>query len=290
MRLLVFLAAVVLSGCSQMDHRNNEEDDRLGLLALKESTACCDSYDQFPFTQLDEGTEKSVLIDLTAPSYNFATGKSFFAAFKLQQTNYPQKITVVANVEDSVFVPFVTVLGEDFADLTNTYSPERVLEGRRISHPQRYVVTVTVNSLETDTAKYIVLHTTKDSIESETVRDLPKDVVAQTGQTMANSKMLLQPNIEHSAYGQLDITVIGLGSTQVSAKSANDTSVNNNNLTTEIEKLERSLTKVEIRNFGLEIIEAVKQNKLNDAMAYVMKAQDTEIAQSVFTRAIKVMP
>jgi maltose operon protein len=289
MRLFVIFAAVVLSGCSQLE-QSSQEEDRLGLFALQESVLCCDSFDQVPFNQLDEGSEKLVVIDLNSPSYDFATGKSFFAAFELPQTNSAQVVTIISTVQDNVFVPSMTVLGQDFENLTNTFIPKLVLEGRAISHPQRYVLTVTVNSQESDTARYIILHTTKDAIEGETVRDLPKDVVAQTGQTMANSKMLLSPNIEHSAFGQLKMTVIGDGSPKREANSKNDKSESSTNSISDIEKLQTSLTSVEKKNYGLEIIEAVKQDDLNEAMGYVMKAQDSELAQSIFTRAIKVMP
>lgn len=289
-RLFVFFAAVILSGCSQLDPRGNQEGDGLGLRALQESMSCCGAYDQFPFVPLDEVVEKSVLIDLKAPSYDFATGKSFFAAFELLQTNYPLEINIISAAEESVFVPFLTVLGEDFSDLTNIYPPQIILEGRSISHPQRYVLTITVNSNETHKAKYIVLHTTKNSIETHTLRDLPKDVVAQTGQTMANSKMLLNSDIEHSAIGKIEMSVIGVTSTQLAKESVLGQSDNDSISATNIEKLQTSLTQAEKRNYGLEIIEAVKKGELNEAMRYVMNAQDTDLAQSIFTRAIKAMP
>jgi maltose operon protein len=90
------------------------DDAGAGMSALRSARVCCSALDQIRFEALDPKKTRYYEIDASAPAYQFATGKSFFQAFKIPDNLDRATIRIEAIAGGTVFVPTVLVLDSRF--------------------------------------------------------------------------------------------------------------------------------------------------------------------------------
>ena len=92
------------AGCATYPPLGDAQD------ALENSPVCCSSFREISYRLLMPGDTAKVELDLRSSAYNFDTGKSFFSAFKLPQSDTPLEVTVKSYFAGDVFYPVVTIL------------------------------------------------------------------------------------------------------------------------------------------------------------------------------------
>ena len=109
-----------------------------GMSALRSARVCCSALDQIRFEELDPKKTRYFEIGASSPAYPFATGKSFFQAFKIPDNLDRATIRIEAIAGGTVFVPTVLVLDSRFR-VTRAidsdyfrYTPAGFLEPQRL--------------------------------------------------------------------------------------------------------------------------------------------------------------
>ena len=62
------------------------EDASAGMSALRSARVCCSALDQMRFEVMEPKKTRYYEIDASSPAYQFASGRSFFQAFKIPDT------------------------------------------------------------------------------------------------------------------------------------------------------------------------------------------------------------
>jgi hypothetical protein len=114
-QLLRFLiAAMVLLTCAGASNEKIESAQRsLG-------ASCCKSFQELPFKDLGKGTSLRLEVDVDAPVFDFAEGKSRFAAFRLAPDDRPTRLRIKTPIVGRplpgafVLYPAVTFLSAEF--------------------------------------------------------------------------------------------------------------------------------------------------------------------------------
>jgi len=107
---LLALCISLASCASPVAHQNAD---------LQKKEICCESFQQMEFQTLPLDKEMSVSVDASARAFQFNTGKSYFAAFRLPANaqTYDIQITTSANgvsvLDRSVFYPQFLLLDSD---------------------------------------------------------------------------------------------------------------------------------------------------------------------------------
>src|SRR5690606_192200 len=118
------LTAVLLVGCgSEPLKRVDALSHSPAPLELSESSArqalaaaspCCERIEQFPFQDIPVNFSASVLIDTSAPAFEFNSGKSFFRAFALPRDGKSFEIRLYSQAGDTVLAPSAMLLDAQF--------------------------------------------------------------------------------------------------------------------------------------------------------------------------------
>ncbi|WP_312450005.1 MalM family protein [Stutzerimonas nitrititolerans] len=124
MPLVLGLAAVMTTGCgSEPLKRVDAFSHSPAPLELSESNArqalaaaapCCVRIEQFPFQSIPVDFSASVLIDTSAPAFEFDSGKSFFRAFALPRDSKSFEIRLYSQAGDTVLAPSAMLLDAQF--------------------------------------------------------------------------------------------------------------------------------------------------------------------------------
>jgi len=142
------------------------DDAGPGMSALRSARVCCSALDQMRFEALDPKKTRYYEIDASAPAYQFATGKSFFHAFKIPDNLDRATIRIEAIAGGTVFVPTVLVLDSHFR-VTRAidsdyfrYTPAGFLEPQRLKGSFQIDRARQGNLI--DESYFVVFTTTKD--------------------------------------------------------------------------------------------------------------------------------
>ncbi|SEK76811.1 maltose operon protein [Atopomonas hussainii] len=144
--------------------------------ALRAASVCCDSLQSLPFTQIAPDFSGNVIIDRSAPAFNFDSGKSFFRAFALPQNSRSFEIRLYSQAGDTVLAPnamllngnlqITRLLGKDDFQ----FVPAQGLKGDSLDARLR------VDRLYLDNAgneAYLVLYTSDAQMAGKTIIEHP---------------------------------------------------------------------------------------------------------------------
>ncbi|MCL9774103.1 MalM family protein [Vibrio methylphosphonaticus] len=290
---LPLLASILLStvvGCSQIP----QHSDVSGTSVLAAAPLCCLDYSELHYQELSHTNELTIELNHRSQAFEFPTGKSFFQAYDLSRFGHIQRFDVYSNIENQVFVPKVQLLNSDYSVIHTSTNDDLILEKQTIFHPDRYHLSVVMNKNEQ--AEYLVIYTTQASLVEKTSRQLPDSFAAQRSQSIEMQKRVLQPFSIHSAMGKLTLSIDGIekglppksksGQVEPVQQAASLPILT----VSSFEQYKASLTQRDLNNYGLEIVDLVKQNKFEEALSLVNRATNPAIAKNIFMQSVKLHP
>ncbi|WP_026957252.1 MalM family protein [Aliagarivorans taiwanensis] len=178
--LWIVLVPAIISGCSSKQNQQilssvpggtelfgfRVQDEK----ALAESVPCCTSLSEINYLATPESYFFKESVSSGNQSFEFASGKSFLLAYEIPQGSTDLPVTVTSEIKQSVFVPKVAMLnenfevtrvvpGENFDYLEKTqYQPHRLLASfnlRRTGSPEtneKYLLVYTTDELVAGTS------------------------------------------------------------------------------------------------------------------------------------------
>lgn len=118
-RWLLLFASLSLAACAAAPPPYpGAMDDRLAVYAR--GAACCDDPAQFPYAELPASGRLDFVIGNAAPAFEFQSGLSHFAAFRLPNTDAPYRVRIKSHFDGpappggSVFYPVLAMMDEAF--------------------------------------------------------------------------------------------------------------------------------------------------------------------------------
>ncbi len=175
---------------------------------LSQASACCKDYSALPYATLNGGDEKWIAIDGQSPVFNFNEGKSYFAGFKLPQNSGDLKITVSAQIDNTLFFPSVVLLDSQFRvtrvidNKVFVYKEAQMLEGNRIEGVFTIDRTYVGNP---NNESYLVIYTPENKLAETTTIMSEEKLMARS--TAVVAPIQKDPQIPHSPWGLLKLTV-----------------------------------------------------------------------------------
>lgn len=177
--------------------------------ALAQAPSCCPSVRDFQFTPIPANFSGNVIIDRTAPAFEFDSGKSFFRAFALPQTSRSFEIRLYSQAGDTVLAPNAMLLNgnlqitrllgkDDF-----TFVPAQGLKGDSMDARLR------VDRLYLDNAgneTYLVLYTSDEQMAGSTTIEHPAKAYARARGTEPPN--IADPVAQHAAEGIIKMVII----------------------------------------------------------------------------------
>ncbi|BAP88312.1 maltose operon periplasmic [Burkholderiales bacterium GJ-E10] len=148
---------------------------------LDTAPVCCSRMSEFTFENLAPGKSTSAEIARGQGSFDFATGKSYFRAFKLPAYSAPYAISLHSKVMPSgiphrfrVFVPAAVLLDSNF-HIIETIDPKGLRPIPASIMPPRAAAleqTIAISAANAR-AKYMVLYTTDNLLERPRLTSVP---------------------------------------------------------------------------------------------------------------------
>ena len=166
MLLLSLAVAAALASCATTPAQSYspKPDARLALYAR--TKACCDDPSAFSYEPLPEQGFADTLISRASPVFDFQSGLSPFAAFKLPKVTTPYRLRVKSffdvgrNGEASIFYPVIALLDETFIVLRMSGLDNLRLEPAIATAGGETGLAVTVPiEPATDEARYLIVFT-----------------------------------------------------------------------------------------------------------------------------------
>lgn len=186
--LIASLLAILLAGCGSLEVRSRP-GEFLGYdihatvpsdvsRKLIEAPNCCASLAKLPYRDLNHDSSISSSLDARSPAFNFDTGKSFFAAYRIAGLPRPAMIEVSSfsvisfflnpAMKGLIFAPVVLVLDKDFQvrRILNPGEPHSGCATNSSSEVYQLHVDITEPS---DQAAYLVVLTTQEMLTQDGV-------------------------------------------------------------------------------------------------------------------------
>ncbi|GAA4497093.1 MalM family protein [Pseudaeromonas paramecii] len=211
----------MLGACSTMDdlvvptsqYKAVLDNRQQAMDALSQANSCCANVANFPYTAIPADFDSLVVIDGSSPVYQFADGKSFFAAYQLPQNSGDLRISVAAQIDKTVFKPKIVMLDAQFRvtrvidDSIFHYEPQKLLDGDRIEGVFSVDRTYIGNP---NNETYMILYTPYDKLG-----EMTKTISA--AKLMAKSMAVVDPGmpdpeIPHSPWGLIKISLADVSS------------------------------------------------------------------------------
>ncbi|MGV2986171.1 MalM family protein [Vibrio sp. E150_011] len=279
MRFSLWIMVLLITGCSQ----SSTTVDAYGLAALSDSNVCCESIRALEFQTLLNEKKQTIEITSRSPSLMFDTGKSFISALEISAHQDIRKLNIYSEIDADLFVPQAQLLDENFTVVFNSDAQDIVRESQTAFHPERYRLTLSFD--HEPSPRYLIIYTDFQLLGESTPRKADVSAMAETGQTMALQKYMMEPFGVHSATGTLTLSMEKSAPNAVVASPT----IKANTLDA-LERYKRNLTQKERDNFGVEIIELVERGDLEKALAFTNKAAKPDIAKGIFTMSVKLKP
>jgi len=215
-RLTIVLLATLLGACSTVEdyvvptsqYKAVLDNRQQAMDALSQANSCCANVANFPYTAIPADFDDLVVIDGSSPAYQFADGKSFFAAFQLPQNSGDLRISVAAQIDQTVFNPKIVMLDAQFRvtrvidDSIFHYEPQKLIDGDRIEGVFSVDRTYAGNP---NNETYMVLYTPEDQLAALTKTIHPSKLMAKSMAVVDPG--MPDPEIPHSPWGLVKITL-----------------------------------------------------------------------------------
>ncbi|MFM2477991.1 MalM family protein [Celerinatantimonas sp. MCCC 1A17872] len=111
-----------LSGCVSVNNSQPSADNSLATSSaqfestIQGQTVCCSTYQSMPYKVIHSAGEYKLAVTPQSPVFNFAEGKSRFAAYKFiaPQTYSDFKVTLTFDIRQQLFLPKAVILDDNF--------------------------------------------------------------------------------------------------------------------------------------------------------------------------------
>lgn len=208
---MIVILLVSAAGCSTM------VTHKTATTSLTNAPICCESLAQLPYKDIGFGTSDSIKLDSSSAVFQFSTGKSYFAAFRLPQFTSSYTITVQSYAlgetidKAHIFYPQVDLLDDKFNLVTRSNPHDFVLnkspmaEQKTWGLPLRLEGSVTAHN---PAIKYVVVYTTTELLDSRTphvTRRVVPIILPGTVGAIPTGKR--QVYIQHSPFGLLYVVL-----------------------------------------------------------------------------------
>lgn len=210
----ILSATVTLTGCMSGVSSLVKSQPTLSLEkdVPAQRQSCCGDLSELSYQPLAAGTSKHLLIDQSAPVFEFAKGKSLFVAYQLPELGSALRVKLRSLVQDGqVFQPTVLLLNSQF---------QPVREFTSAAFPYIPAKGFTGDSLygefdlrqyypgHADNERYLIIYTTRAQQSGETTLLHPAKAYAKAkGNEPPN---VPDPIAQHSAGGLLQLKVSGV--------------------------------------------------------------------------------
>ncbi|MEH6452967.1 MAG: MalM family protein [Psychromonas sp.] len=269
-------AAVLLAGCTSnksmlVDYgaENTEDIQKItptvGYQSLENAELCCKTLAQLDYQKITQPGKVDFIVNAENPAFMFNTGKSFVKGIALPDTDGNIKIAVSSPIITSAFVPTVLVLDSNHQPI-QIYGEETINYDRSsLLTVERYFGNIEIPAVFADgrRAKYLVLLTTQEAMQSTTQLALPDPSLAESGRADVVTKMYMDKPVPHTAIGAVRL--------------AFDYTVSSRNTAQEIipvTAVTASKIQPETEAMFLDLIEqAVKAGELDKAERFVEEAE-----------------
>jgi hypothetical protein len=209
----VLVAATALAACASAPSepsRSYPRDTGARLAAYARATPCCDDPSGFPFNALPNQGYAQAVVDPASPVFDFQSGLSPFAAFRLPDQSAPYRIRVksVFDAGDDaagVFYPVMALLDETFIVVHMTGLESLRLEPAlaTVGGEPGLAVSIGIDPAE-QTGKYLVVFTPA-ALLGKPPPDREGDMLSLS--SLAYMERRGEAALPASPYGRLRITV-----------------------------------------------------------------------------------
>ena len=197
--------------------QTSEQDGQRALAAAK---PCCSSLQQLPYMPIPANFSGDVVIDPSAPAFEFQSGKSFLRAFALPSNSRSFEIRLYSQAGKTVLAPSAMLLDSQFR-LTRllgsedfVYEPAAGLKGDSLDARLR------IDRLYHDNPgneQYLILFTSERQLAGQTVLQHPAKAHAKAhGNEPPN---IPDPVARHAPVGVIKMVLIEDGSASQQANS-----------------------------------------------------------------------
>lgn len=211
--ITTLLLVVMLSACPKV------VSYRTATTSFENSTSCCESIKKFDYQVLYFGSNEPIKLDGSTPAFQFPTGKSYFAAFRLPLFTDTYNITVqsyaLGDTPDRahIFYPQIDLLDENFSviahsnpqDFSLNKSPLPLEVRKEWGVPLNLKGTIKVDSSD---FKYMVIYTTSELLNTSTpyvsMRYVPFIIPGVVGSIPIGNAQIYIP---HSPFAHLYIVL-----------------------------------------------------------------------------------
>lgn len=213
---IALLVAAMTSACSSVDdlivptgeYKAVLDNRDAAIDQLRHAQNCCQNIASFPFTPIPANFDQLLVIDGSTPVFTFDEGKSHFLAFQLPQNSGDLKITLAAQIDQSLFLPKVMMLDSQFritrvlgSDVFK-YEPAKLLNGNRLEGEFTIDRTYIGNP---NNESYLVIYTSENKLNETTT-------ITSEAKLMAKSLAVVDPGIKdpvipHSPWGLVKMTL-----------------------------------------------------------------------------------
>jgi maltose operon periplasmic protein len=213
---IALLVAAMTSACSSVeglivptgDYKTVLDNRDVAIQQLDQAQNCCQNVASFPFTPVPADFEQLLVIDGSSPVFTFDDGKSHFLAFQLPQNSGDLKITLAAQIDQSLFLPKVMMLDSQFrvtrvlGSNVFKYEPAKLLNGNRLEGEFTIDRTYIGNP---NNESYLVIYTSENKLNETTT-------IMSESKLMAKSLAVVDPGIKdpvipHSPWGLVKLQI-----------------------------------------------------------------------------------
>jgi hypothetical protein len=209
----VLIAATALAACASAPSepsRSYPRDTGARLAAYARATPCCDDPSGFPFNALPKQGYAQAVVNPESPVFDFQSGMSPFAAFRLpdQATPYRIRVKSVLDAGDDdtgVFYPVMALLDDTFIVVHMTGLESLRLEPglATVGGEPGLAVSIGIDPAE-QTGKYLVVFTPA-ALLGKPPPDREGDMLSLS--SLAYMERRGEAALPASPYGQLRITI-----------------------------------------------------------------------------------
>ncbi len=195
--LFAIMLSAALTGCA------SDAQVKTEISPPANTQVCCANWSLLPYAPLNENEAITFEIDLSSPVGHFPKGNSHFAAYRFSERSQSALVTLSSFfINDSVFVPEVLLLTEDF-QVAEHYSADRfsILPSDAFTRT-RYIARFQV---DTEKTPYLVIYTSANTLGKSITIDHPAKVRArEMGEAMP---MVTDPTYIKQLGGELLLSV-----------------------------------------------------------------------------------
>jgi hypothetical protein len=191
--LLALFAILLCSGCG------DAIDVKVSLDAYHAAQPCCSSFDELNYREIPYPADLDFSIDDHSPVFDFGrSGKSRFVAFKLPEVGTPYHLDLRSyfmrdGTDGAVFFPLVTFLDAEKKPIYTSDAVELSFVDNLVSDEPLKPVRLRYMTEVSPRDRYIVIHTSRDLIESGRVASKPEPVRVAASTTLPLAVPMLGP-------------------------------------------------------------------------------------------------